>query len=87
VVPYYTERNGFRFPAYHRADISATLEGKNKPNRKWKGSWNFSVYNIYMRKNAFSIYFREKKDNPNQTEAVMVYLFGIIPSVTYNFKF
>jgi len=87
VVPYYTERNGFRFPAYHRADISATLEGKNKPNQKWKGSWNFSVYNIYMRKNAFSIFFREKKDNPNQTEAVMVYLFGIIPSVTYNFKF
>jgi hypothetical protein len=87
IVPLYTERNGFRMPAYHRGDLSATLNSKEKENRKWSSNWNFSVYNIYLRKNAFSIYFRQNKDNPQQTEAVMVYLFGIIPSVTYNFNF
>lgn len=87
IVPLYTERNGFRMPAYHRGDLSATLNSKEKEKRKWNSNWNFSVYNFYMRKNAFSIYFRQNKDNPQQTEAVMVYLFGIIPSVTYNFNF
>lgn len=87
IVPLYTERNGFRIPAYHRGDLSATLNSKEKEGRKWKSNWNFSVYNFYMRKNAFSIYFRQNKDNPAQTEAVMVYLFGLIPSVTYNFNF
>lgn len=87
IVPLYTDRNGFRMPAYHRGDLSATLNSKQKEKRKWNSNWNFSVYNFYMRKNAFSIYFRPNKDNPQKTEAVMVYLFGIIPSVTYNFNF
>ncbi|MEM6298525.1 MAG: TonB-dependent receptor plug domain-containing protein, partial [Bacteroidota bacterium] len=81
------DRNGDRMPAYHRADVSLTIDGKNKKDRRWQGSWNFSLYNMYNRKNAFSIYFRENEDNPNQTEAVQTTLFGIIPSVTYNFKF
>lgn len=87
IVPLYTERNGFRMPAYHRGDLSATLNSKIKEGRKWNSNWNFSIYNFYMRKNAFSIYFRPNKDQPRQTEAVKVYLFGIIPSVTYNFNF
>ncbi|WP_086047814.1 TonB-dependent receptor [Hugenholtzia roseola] len=94
LIPYYEEgkRNAYRLPAYHRADISLTIDGKNKKQRWWSGSWNFSLYNFYNRKNAFTIYFRPEQDgngnptNSGKTEAVKTTLFGIIPSVTYNFK-
>jgi hypothetical protein len=94
LVPYYEEgkRNAYRLPAYHRADISLTIDGKNPKGRWWTGSWNFSIYNLYNRQNAFSIYFRPEQDadgnptNSGRTEAVQVTLFGMIPSVTYNFK-
>ena len=84
-VPYYTERNGYRFPNYHRLDIGVTLLGKQRPN--YEGSWNFSVYNAYGRENAYTITFQQNKDNPSQTEALRTALFKYIPSVTYNFKF
>jgi hypothetical protein len=84
-VPYYTERNGYRMPDYHRLDVSLTLEGK-KCN-KYKSSWNFSVYNLYNRYNAYIISFRESEAVPGTTEAVKLSLFGIVPSITYNFKF
>lgn len=82
---YYGERNGNRTADFHRLDFSATLEGK--PNKKFKSSWNFGVYNVYNRKNPFSIEFRDSPNNKSQTEAVQTSLFGIIPSVTWNFKF
>lgn len=85
--PIYSSRNGYRLPAYHRLDLAATLDDRHKPGRKFEGSWTLSVYNAYARHNTFSIFFREKKDNPGQTEAVRTYLFGIIPSITYNFHF
>jgi hypothetical protein len=90
VVPHNTDgsRNNYRIPAYHRLDISATLEGRKKANRKFQGQWVFSIYNLYGRRNAFSVYFRQNEDNPRQTEAVRLAVFGsILPSVTYNFKF
>jgi hypothetical protein len=83
----YTERNGYRMPAYHRLDLGATLEGKHKAKRKYESSWTFGLYNAYGRENAFSITFRDKKDDPTKTEAVRTSLFKIIPSVTWNFKF
>lgn len=82
---YYTERNGYRMPDYHRLDIGATWEGN--PNKKFKSSWTFGVYNAYHRKNAYIIDFRESETNPNLTETYRIALFGIIPSVTWNFKF
>ena len=82
---YYGERNGSRTADFHRLDFSATLEGK--PSKKYKSSWNFGVYNLYNRKNPFSINFRDNPDNKTQTQAVKTSLFGIIPSVTWNFKF
>jgi hypothetical protein len=88
-VPYYTERNGYRMPNYHRLDIGATCYPK-KANKRWEryeSSWNFSVYNVYGRENAYTITFRQSASNPNQTEAVRLALFRWIPSVTYNFKF
>ncbi|WP_276497080.1 TonB-dependent receptor [Pontibacter litorisediminis] len=85
--PVYSERNGYRLPAYHRLDLSATYEKPRNEFRKYSSSWTLSIYNAYARKNAFSIYFRENEDDRTRTEAVKTYLFGFLPSLTYNFKF
>jgi hypothetical protein len=83
----YGEKNADRTPAYNRLDFSATLEPKIKPDRKYQSSWSFGVYNVYNRKNPFSIDFRQDPDDASRTQAVRTSLFGIIPSVTWNFKF
>jgi TonB dependent receptor/CarboxypepD_reg-like domain/TonB-dependent Receptor Plug Domain len=83
----YTERNGYRMPAYHRLDLSATLEARKNVRRKYQSSWTFGLYNAYGRENAFSITFRDNKNDPTKTEAVRTALFRFIPSVTWNFKF
>ncbi len=85
VVTYYTGQNGYRMPSYNRLDISATYHVKTK--KKLESNWNFSIYNVYDRHNAYSIDFQQDPNNPAQTQAVMTWLFGIIPSVTYNFNF
>ena len=85
-VPSYGARNANNLPAYHRLDISATLTPRNNANKKWKGEWVFGIYNVYSRKNAASISFRQNADSGNN-EAVRLSIFGIVPSVTYNFKF
>ena len=74
-------------PDYHRFDLSVTLKGKEKEGKKINGEWNFSVYNAYNRKNAFSLSFEQSKENPAKMEAYKVYLFPVIPAVTYNIKF
>ncbi|WP_299820198.1 TonB-dependent receptor [uncultured Pontibacter sp.] len=85
--PVYSERNGYRLPDYHRLDLSATYEKPRNEFKKYTSSWTLSIYNAYARKNAFSIYFRENEDDSSKTEAVKTYLFGIVPSLTYNFNF
>ncbi|RFM27375.1 TonB-dependent receptor [Deminuibacter soli] len=85
VIFYYTERNGYRMPAYHRLDLGATLQLKK--HKKYSSELSFSLYNAYGRKNAYVITFREAKDNPQRTEAVQTSLFSFVPSVSYNFKF
>jgi hypothetical protein len=84
-VPYYTERNGYRMPAYHHLDISLTLDGKDR--KRIKSGWDFSIYNVYNRLNAYMINFRESETTPGSTEAVKLSLFGIVPSITYKFRF
>ncbi len=86
-VPVYTERNARRMPDYHRLDLSYTLKSKPNPNRSFQGEWVFSVYNAYYRKNAWMIYFTSSEDNPSTTEARKLYMFPIIPSVSYHFRF
>src|SRR5690606_37392878 len=83
----FTNRNNYSLPAFHHLDISATYTPTKNKNRKWQSEWVFSVYNVYNRKNAASISFRESEDYINKTEAVKLSVFGIVPSVTYNFKF
>jgi hypothetical protein len=85
VVNYYTERNGYRMPDYHRLDLGATWQ--NKKTNKFESSWNFSLYNAYGRENAYSITFQEDPNDPTTTQAVQTTLFRWVPSVTYNFKF
>ncbi|MCX6223429.1 MAG: TonB-dependent receptor [Bacteroidia bacterium] len=85
LINLYTERNGSRMPNYHRLDLGITYQFK--PKRRWSSDINVSVYNVYDRKNAYSISFRESETVPGTTEAVRLALFGIVPSITWNFKF
>jgi len=85
VIPYFTERNGYRMPPYHRMDLSLRLKGKEE--KRFKTSWDFSAYNVYNRYNAYSIYFRKSESNNGKMEAVKLSLFGIVPSITFNMDF
>ncbi len=85
VVNYYTERNGYRMPDYHRLDLGITWIRKKTDKRE--SSWNFSLYNAYGRENAYSITFEEDPNDPSRTQAVRTTLFRWIPAITYNFKF
>ena len=82
---YYTDRNGYRMPSYHRLDLGATWVLKQR--KRFSSELSFSLYNAYGRENAYTISFRESEDNPGKTEAVQLALFKYIPSVSYNFKF
>ena len=79
-------RNADRLPAYHRLDISATLTPRKNKNRKWQAEWVFGIYNLYGRQNAASINFRQNRETM-RNEALQTSIFGLVPSVTYNFKF
>jgi hypothetical protein len=85
LINLYTDRNGSRMPDYHRLDLGVTWQFK--PRKKWSSDINFSVYNVYDRKNAYSISFRESQTVPGTTEAVRLALFGIVPSLTWDFRF
>lgn len=89
-----TDRNRYRLPDFHRLDLSVTLNPRKNLSRKWKGQWVFSVYNAYNRQNPFTVYTRTKEDEDgnkigdgSEKEARLIYLFPILPSVTYNIKF
>jgi hypothetical protein len=80
VFNYYTERNGYRMPAYHRLDLGAVWQGENS-------GWTFSLYNAYGRDNAYSIRFQQDPNDKTKTQAVQTSLFKFVPSITYNFRF
>jgi hypothetical protein len=84
-VYYYTNRNGYRMPSYHRLDLGATVQLKQR--KKWSSELAFSLYNAYGRQNAYTIAFRDNENDPTKTEAVQTSLFRWVPSVSYNFKF
>jgi len=82
----YAARNANRLPAYHRLDVALSYKPNRKPNNRWKGEWVFGIYNLYNRHNAASISFGQNIDT-GINEATRTAIFGIVPSVTYNFKF
>ncbi|MBN1652088.1 MAG: TonB-dependent receptor [Bacteroidales bacterium] len=96
----YSARNAYRMPDYHRLDLSVNLMNKaykRMPNletgefeqrkRRFRSSWNFSIYNAYNRENAYAISFEPAESNPEVLQAVQLSLFKLIPSITYNFNF
>ena len=84
LVNLYSDRNGDRMPDYHRMDLGATLKLNTKKESN-SSELNFSIYNAYSRLNAYSINF--DSNEAGSTEATRLALFGIIPSLTWNFKF
>jgi hypothetical protein len=84
---YYGKRNGYVLPANHRFDLNVAWQSRTKPNKKFQGEWVLSVYNAYNRKNVFALYVSEDYLNNTRVRTTLVYLTGILPSITYNFKF
>ncbi len=85
-VPSYSGRNDDRLPAYHHLDLSATYTPKPTKKKGWQSEWVFSIYNIYNRANAASMNFRQNKLT-GTNEAVRLSIFGVVPGISYNFKF
>ena len=85
-IPSYGLRNGNSLPVYHHLDVSATYIPKPNKKKNWQGEWVFSVYNLYGRKNAASISFRQNETS-GINEAIRLSIFGIVPGISYNFKF
>ena len=87
VIPIYSDRNAFRLPDYHRMDLSLTIRPKVTSKNRDKYDFNVSLYNVYNRHNAWYITFKTDENNPKVTYAELSYLYGFIPSVTFNFYF
>jgi len=82
----YSDRNEYRIPPYHRLDISFSVDGNLKKNKKWDSSWTFAIYNLYGRNNPYSIFFQN--DQAGRLNAYRLAILGRpFPSITYNFKF
>ena len=86
IAPVYSDRNTIRLYPYHRLDLAVNYR-LNRTERHYNHFINFSVYNVYMRKNPIQISFRQDDDNPIVTKAYILYLYRLVPSLTYNFKF
>jgi hypothetical protein len=91
-IAYYSEKNSYRIPAYHRLDLTLNVDESLMKGKKWKGRWSFSILNLYGRKNAYTVYF--KKEAPSlmndyrQYSLYKLYLIGrSVPSVSYSFIF
>ena len=82
----YSDRNADRLPSYHRLDVAVSYKPNRKPNNRLKGEWVFGIYNLYNRQNAAAISFGQNLES-GANEATRTAIFGIVPSVTYNFKF
>ena len=84
-VAYFSERNQYRIPDYHRLDLSFTIKGGYKKNKLLNGDWTFSIYNVYARQNAYSVFFKNEAGVPPQAYKLSV-LGTAFPSITYNFN-
>ena len=84
--PVYSGRNEYRRPDYHRLDLSFTYLPRQDVKKRWHGEWNVSLYNAYGKKNSWMITYRQNEET-GLPYAEMLYLFGIVPSISYNFKF
>lgn len=91
-VVVFSDRNKYRMPPYHRMDISLTLDENLRKKHMWKGSWTFSIYNVYGRRNTYSVFYQKNPQstylNESSYDIYKLSVIGIpVPSITYNFKF
>ncbi|MEW4922505.1 TonB-dependent receptor [Algibacter sp. 2305UL17-15] len=86
VIPNYSGRNEDRLPSYHRLDLAINYTPKTHKNQSFRSSWDFGIYNVYNRRNASSIDFNRNRGT-GRNEAKRLSIFGIVPSISYNFKF
>ena len=84
---YYTSRNGYKLPAYHRLDLSFNYQSRKNEHRKCKTEWSFGIYNVYDKKNIFALFVRQEGHNLYSSRGYKMFLYGITPFVTFNFKF
>jgi hypothetical protein len=85
--PYYNGRNGYKLPSYHRLDLLFNYKSPKNDYRKFKSEWVFGFYNIYNHKNIYALFVRPNDENIYEAKAYAMYLFGIVPTITYNFNF
>ena len=85
VVLNYSERNAFRVPDYHRLDIAYTIGQGYRKSKKFKTSWTISVYNVYSRRNAFSVFIEQDRLTTPEIRRLAV-LGSAFPSLTFNFE-
>ncbi len=84
-LPLYLSRNNDRIPDYHRLDFSWTITNPSMKEKRWEGSWIFTVYNIYGRSNPYSVFFTNGKEG---TKVYQLSVFASpLVSLAYNFKF
>ena len=91
-VAYFSDKNKYRIPDYHRLDLTLRIDESLRIKKKWKGSWSFSIMNLYGRKNAYTVYYKEETPAPhndyNRFSLYKLYLIGRpIPTITYSFIF
>jgi hypothetical protein len=84
---YYSSRNGYKLPSYHRLDLSFNYQSRKNEHRKWKTEWNFGIYNVYDKKNIFALFMKLDDYDFRLSKGSKMYLYGITPFVTFNFKF
>lgn len=83
----YSCRNNYKLPMYHRLDLSAIYRNPKNDTRKYDSQWMFSLYNVYGRKNIYSLYVKQDNLNINESHAYKMYLYRIVPTISYKIKF
>ena len=83
----FSERNGYRIPDFHRLDVALTFDSGHRKNLKWESSWTLTFFNLYGRKNAFSVFFGRDEGSATLQPLKLSVLGSVFPSLTYNFSF
>ena len=84
LVPVYSGINQVKLASSHRLDVG--IKFKSKPDRKFRWQWFAGVYNVYNRANPIGINI-EQDENDGSLRYTQPGLFGLIPFVSYGFKF
>lgn len=92
LLVFYSDRNKYRLPDYHRLDLAISMDESLKKAKKWKGSWTLSLINVYGRKNAHTVFYQKQQPSlANDYKLFSLYKLSIIgiplPTLTYNFIF